>query len=280
MPTDVLTQRNDISRTGANTQETSLTPSTIDPAHFGKLFTRRVDGHIYAQPLYVSGLAIPGQGTHNVVYVATMHNSVYAFDADDPNASAPLWHVNLGPSFSTPPPPHIPPVDGSPEPWYKYSNIQVEIGILSTPAIDRSQNTIYVVPYIMSGPDPSYWLYALDITNGSVKHKVQIQGTVPGTGVASAGGHVAFNSKNHSQRPGLLLMNGVVYIAFASFADIDDYHGWVFAYDATSLAQTGIYNVTPNGEAAGIWQAGHGPAGDANHNVYLLTGNGTFAPDG
>ncbi|GAC1509950.1 MAG: hypothetical protein NVS2B16_09360 [Chloroflexota bacterium] len=279
MAVDVLTQRYDSNRTGANIAESDLATGTVDQAHFGKLYTLRVDGHIYAQPLYLSNVNIPGKGTRNVVYVATMHNSVYAFDGDDPGQAGPLWHVNLGSSFPTPPPPHLPPVSGQPEPWYKFSNFQVEIGILSTPVIDRATSTLYAVAYVFDGTGASYQLYAIDVVDGGIKGHVQIDGSVAGTGAGSAAGTVAFNSANHGQRPGLLLLNGTVYVAFASFADIDDYHGWIFAYDAASLTRTGIFNATPNGDSGGVWQSGQGLSGDATNHVYFLTGNGTFTPD-
>lgn len=262
-----------------------MNTNTVTSKKFGKLFTCPVDGHIYAQPLYVSDVKMgpPGAGKlHNVVYVATMHNSIYAFDA---YSGIQLWHVNLGPSFKTPP---------SDPQWYKYSNFQVEVGILSTPVIDLETNLLYAVAYIVEGTRPVYRLFALDIRDGSKKINDEgalIEATVSGTGIASINGKIAFDSTLQAQRPALLLAHGNIYIASASFADQDNYHGWVFAYDAATLKQRHVFNVTPNvpsrlqksaelglGWGGGVWQAGQGLSADSQ-GVYFLTGNGTFSPD-
>jgi hypothetical protein len=265
----VLTQHNDNFRSGDNLNETILNTSNVNASQFGKLFSRRVDGQIYAQPLYVPDVTIPNHGVHNVVYVATEHNSVYAFDADDPAASIALWQVNLGPSV-----------------YYRQVssdiNFRPELGITSTPVIDPRTQTMYVVAYTSENAGILYRLHALDITTGQEKlgGPTLIQGSVPGTAVDSVSGVLAFNPAKHLQRPALLLQNGVIYIAYSSHADIAVYHGWVFAYWAANLQQVAVYNTSPGGQQAGIWQSGQGPAVDAQGNIYYLTGNGTSTKDG
>lgn len=277
---NVLTQHNDNARTGANLEETILNTSNVRPGRFGELFSRAVDGQIYAQPLYVSNLAMRDGGTHNVVYVATEHNSVYAFDADDPDQSTPLWKVNLGPANVTP--------NGdfgcSPEqcPFGPYHDLFPELGITGTPVIDLRAQTLYLVAFSKEFGVYHQRLHALDITTGAEKvgAPVEITGSVPGSGDGSVDGRITFDPMQHLQRPALLLSNGVLYIAFASHADYNPYHGWVFAYDAITLTQLGIYCTTPNGGAGGIWQSNQGPAADANGNVYFMTGNNRVAkPD-
>ena len=265
----VLTQHNDNLRTGANLGETVLNTSNTNVTHFGKLFSRSVDGYVYAQPLYVPGLDIPGKGTHNVVYAATEHNSVYAYDADDPNAQVPLWQVNLG----TP----VPTSDIAAD----YSDLKPEIGITSTPVIDLGSNTIYVVAKTKE-LDGTYHqtLHALDISTGSERPSspVEITASVSGSGSGSTNGIVRlvrFEPLLQLNRPGLLLMNGIVYVAFGSHGDIGDYHGWVFGYTASSLQLMSVFNTTPDGTQGSVWQAGSGLATDGS-SIYLATGNGTF----
>ncbi len=287
-----LTRSYTNTRLGANNEEPFLNTTSVTTTTFGKLYTRPVDGQIYAQPLYVSNVNIPGQGIHNVVYVATQHNSVYAFDADDPNASTPLWMVNLGQSAP------VPNSDFGNR-YGPYHDIRPEIGITSTPVIDLNSNTIYVVNFAKEGTVYKHYLNALDITTGQNKSSpIQIQGWVPGQGTdLNTDGNpnrVTFESIQHLQRAGLLLLNNVVYIAFAGYADTNPYHGWVMAYDATTLSQIAILSDTPNGgpttwppapntpEAlnggeGGIWMSGQGIAADAQNNLYLVTGNGTFS---
>jgi hypothetical protein len=269
---DVLTQHNDTGRSGATLNETTLNTTDVNVKTFGKLFTRPVDGQIYAQPLYVSALHIPHKGTHNVVFVATMHNSVYAVDADDPRASTPLWQVTLGAS--------IPITNADFGGRYgPYRDISVEIGIVSTPVIDRATDTIYVLAANRDS-DGRYVhrLHALDLGTGAEKFggPVGTQGSVPGRGVSSLDGIVTFDNKQQVQRAGLLLANGLVYVAFGGYADTDPYHGWIFAYDARTLQRRAIFNDTPNGAEGGIWQAGWGPAADASGHVYVATGNGDW----
>lgn len=262
---NVLTQHNDAGRSGANLSETVLTPSNVNANGFGKLFSVPVDGHVYAQILYVSGLTISG-GKHNVFFVATEHNSVYAYDAD---TGSPLWQVNLGPS--------VPSAD------INTPNMPVEIGITSTPVIDPASETLYCVAATKENGSYLYRLHALDLATGDEKlgGPTLIQASVPGTGAASVNGVITLDPFKHNNRPGLLLANGTIYMAFASHEDYNPYHGWVLAYSASTLQQTAVFNVTPNGSQGGIWQAGQGLTADASGNVYLMTGNGTTsAPSG
>jgi hypothetical protein len=267
---NVLMQHNDLAHTGANLSETTLNTSNVNVNQFGKLFSRAVDGQIYAQPLYVSNLNIGG-GTRNVIFVATQHNSVYAFDADDPNASAPLWHVNFGPS--------APNTDYNGNDCVPYKDIDVEIGITSTPVIDLATKTMYVVPMTKENGQYFHRLHALDITTGADKFggPTTIQGSVPGTGNGS--NTFVFDSKFELQRMSLVLSNGNVYFGFGSYCDVHPYTGWIMGYNATTLAQTAIYASTPNGQGGGIWQAGQGPSVDANGILYFMTGNGDFDAD-
>jgi hypothetical protein len=231
---------------------------------FGKLFSRTVDGQVYAQPLYLPGVSIPGKGVCNVVYVATQHNSVFAFDADDPAAASPLWTVNFGPAV----PGNT--VGGSNQ------DVLPEIGINSTPVIDIPTGTLYVVSSSVPSPGTTVFrLHALDVTTGAEKFHgpVAIQGTAKGSGAGSVNGVITFDPTLHGQRTGLLLQNGTVYIGFASHGDHGNYHGWVFGYDQKSLRQTAVRNVAPDGWGAGIWQGFGGLAGDGA-SVYAVTGNG------
>ena len=275
----ILTQHNDNSRTGQNLDETTLNTSNVNQSTFGKLFWRTVDGYIYAQPLYVPGVNVQGT-THNVVYVATEHNSVYAFDADDANAKTPLWHVN----FSAPVPSQdICILTGDTDPGdCPYLDLNPEIGITSTPAIDPGTGTIYVVSRTKSISNGSYHfnLHALDTSTGIEKlgGPVELAGQTSGTGVGAVGGQVPFDPAYNIQRPGLLLQNGNIYIAFGSVGDIGNYHGWVMAYNATTLQQTAIWDVAPDGCCGGIWGAGQGVVGDGS-NVYVMTADGDFNAD-
>ncbi len=267
---NVLTQHNDSFRTGANLNETILTVSNVNSSQFGKLFTRAVDGQIYAQPLYVSGLMISGN-LHNVVFVETEHNSVYAFDADDPSASSALWQVNLGAS--------VPIGD-----FQNCTDLQPEVGITGTPVIDLTSSTMYVVAKTKMGPNHSQQLHALDLATGQEKFSgpVPIQGSVPGTGAGSVGGTLTFDPLYQHSRAGLLLLSNAVYVAFGSHCDFGNYTGWLFGYNATNLQQTTIFCTTPNAGdgpvdgGGGIWGSGMGPAADAGGNIYVTTGNGQF----
>ncbi len=271
---NVLTQHNDLFRTGANLNETFLDVNNVVPYSFGKLFEYPVEGHVYAQPLYVGGLLIPGKGTKNVLLIATMHNDVYAFDADDAaQASAPLWKVNLGASVPLPDP-NIGKACGN------YNDIKIEIGILSTPFIDLPAKTIYLVAKTIENGQYTDRLHALDLITGAEKNgspKI-IQGNVPGTGVGGTNGTIPFISVNENQRSAIVLSNGIVYVCYAGYCDTPPYHGWIFGYDANNLSQKIIFNSTPNGDEGGIWMSGQGPAVDANGDLYVITGNGAFNP--
>ena len=262
----VTTYHNDLNRTGVNESEAILNTSNVNVTTFGKLFSRAVDGQIYAQPLYIPSVTIPGQGVHNVVYVCTEHNSVYAFDADSPAASASLWQVSLGPSLPA-------------SAIGVTRNILPEIGITSTPVIDPTTKTIYVVAETYESNQAVFRLHALDITTGAEKFSgpVEIQGSVQGRSPDSSGGVLNFNPIMHWQRTGLLLGAGKVYIGLGSHEDQEPYHGWVFGYDAATLQQSVIYCSSPNGEEGGVWQGGVAMAFDASTGyMYLQTGNGTM----
>ena len=263
---NVLTVNYDNARTNANLNETVLSTLNVNPAQFGKLFSLPVTGYISAQPLYLQGVAIPNHGTHNVVYVATMHNDVYAFDADKEGPA--LWHVNLGPT--------VPGTEYHLDPDYN------EVGILGTPVIDASRHAIYVVAHTKEDAGNYYRLHALDTRTGSEKFggPALIQATAPGTwSLDSHNGQIAFAGDQHLQRPGLLLLNNVIYIGFGSHADIGLWHGWLIGYNAAAIQQqTSVLLVTPDGYGAGIWQAGRGAAADSQGNIYFATGNGNWYP--
>ena len=271
----VLTQHNDVSRTGQNTTETILSTTNVNVNQFGKLFALSTDGQVYAQPLYVPGVTING-ATHNVLIVATAADSVYAFDAD--SNSAPLWKASL--------------VDaahgaGTGETPLNSSTIgctdlQPQIGITSTPVIEASSNTIYVEAKSTNGSNYFHRLHALDLLTGNEKSPgpIQIAATVSGTGDGSTSGQLVFDSATmslHQQaRPGLLLMNGTIFIAFASHCDYGPYHGWLFAYDAATFTRKSVYVTTPNGGLGGFWMSGAGVAADSSGNIYIASGNGNF----
>lgn len=266
---NVLTYHNDQARTGLQPHETILTPANVKPATFGRQFSDLVDGFVYAQPLYVAGVLIPGKGRHNVVYVATENDSVYAFDADQPGP--PLWHVSL--------------LDGGTPVTTAEVNcgqIVPRIGITGTPVIDLSSGTLYVVAMVRHGTisQPTYaqQLHALAIATGAEKFggPVAIAGSTAGTGAGSVKGKIAFDPFLYVNRPGLALADGVVYIGFASHCDVGNYHGWLFGYDAKRLTLRASFNVTPNGLEGGLWEAGDAPDVDSEGHIYVLTGNGTF----
>src|SRR3984885_6580063 len=274
----VTTERNDLSRTGANLNETTLNTSNVNVNQFGKLYSYAIDGSIYAQPLYVPNVLIPSQGTHNVVYVATMNDVIYALDADS-NAvnGGVLWKVDLrNPAAGVTAIP-ITNIVGS-----NGLNIVGTVGVESTPVIDLSSNTIYLVARTMevSGSTTNYVarLHALDITTGSEKFggPVVIQGSVPGTGQGSSGGTLTLSTFFQNQRSSLALVNGLVVFSFASHEDQYDWHGWVLSYNATTLQQTSIYCSTPNGQNGGMWMSGRAPAVDSSGNLYYATGNGDW----
>jgi hypothetical protein len=277
--TRVITQHNDAARTGANLTETVLTTTNVNVSEFGKLFERTVDDEIYGQPLYVDGVNIPGIGVKNVVYVATNNDSVYAFDADDPVRTAPLWRVTY-----TNPAAGILPVSRTDvgQACGTYVDFAGNIGIGGTPAIDPVSQTIYFVARTKENGTFVQRLHALDIRDGSERpgSPVVIQASVTGTGDGrDAQNNIAFNARTHNQRSGLLIDHGTVYIAWASYCDQGPYHGWILGYDAASLQQVMVHNTSPDGGLGGIWQSGGGLAADPTGNLYALTGNGSFNGD-
>jgi uncharacterized repeat protein (TIGR03806 family) len=280
----MLTYHNDNARDGVNSNETQLTPADVNTNTFGQLFSYSVDGFVYAQPLVMTNVIIPGKGLHDVVYLATENDSVYAFDADSdagPNVN-PLWRVsfiNPAAGVTTVPSANVGSADISPT-----------IGITATPVIDPATGTLYVEVKTMevSGATTRYVhrLHALDITTGlertSFNSPVVISATnYPGAGSGDNDGenppHVLWNPLRELSRPALTLLNGAVYMSYASHGDNGPYHGWLFAYNATNVSQQlSVYNATPNGGEGGFWDGGGGPSVDAQGNLYLQTGNGTL----
>src|SRR5215467_1672349 len=266
----MFTYHADRFRSGVNLQEFALTKSTVKSTTFCKLFSRAVDGQIYAQPLHVANLTIAGQ-KHNVVYVATEHSSVYAFEADG-KTTAPFWKrsfINPSAGITT---------------IAKPANalIAPEISISSTPVIDSLTSTLYVAVSTSENGTIVHRLHALSLTTGAEKFggPIKIQGSVPGTYPAIAvNGRVPFVPKQHLQRPALLLLNGNVYIAYGSNGDQLPYNGWLFAYSAQGtgvLHQVAVFCTSPDKGASAIWQSGNGPAADLSGNIYVATGNGAF----
>ncbi len=284
---DVLTANYDNSRTNANLGEFVLTKANVNPTHFGKLYTFAIDGEAYAQPLYVRAVNLPDGTVRNVLYVATMHNSVYAFDADATSGTAPLWNVNFGTPVNASDFDY--PADDSttpPTPASPYTDILNEVGILGTPVVDPATNTLYAVHYTYTGSGSSkqyfYYLHALDLATGAEKFNgpVLIQATVPGSGWGGldiiVNNQLPFTAVDHLQRPGLLLLYGTLYVAFGSHGDEAPWHGWLMAYDASTLQQTSVFNTTPNNPEGSIWQGGRGLAADSEANIYCATGNGIW----
>jgi hypothetical protein len=249
---DVLTQHNNNSRTGENLHETILTPATVNTTHFGMLFKRVLDDQLYTQPLIVTGVQVGG-GTHDIVYVTTVNNSVYAFDANDPAATAPIWHVNFG----TPANLH--------STNFGCLDINGQMGIIGTPVIDKTRNALYVVALTRTGDTYTQRLHELDLATGA---------DLPASPVVIHAD--SFNPLMENQRPALMLANDAVYVGYASHCDKEPYHGFLFAYNASTLSQTAVINTSPTGSEASIWQSGQGPAADAEGNVYVVTGNGSW----
>jgi hypothetical protein len=268
---NVTTYHFDASRSGQNTQETILTPSNVNSTQFGKRFSVPVDGDVYAQPLLMAGITTP-QGTNNVLYVATEHDSVYAIDA---NLGTVYTQVSLIPTGGST-------VNSATD--LGCGDLVPEIGITGTPVIDATTNTLYVVAVSKVNGTIVQYLHALDLTNNLAEKfggPVQIQASVPGTGydatVVNGQSVVQFNAKQQNQRAALLLTNGHVVIGWSSHCDADPWHGWVISYNATTLAQEAAYNTSANGAHNGVWMSGSGPAADASGNMYFATGNGTWS---
>ena len=255
---DVLTQHNDNSRTGVNSRETTLTPANVNGTQFGMLFKRVLDDQLYTQPLVATGLEVGG-GTRDLVYVTTVNNSVYAFDANDAEASLPVWHVNFG----TPADLHS--TD------FGCLDINGKMGIIGTPVIDKARGVLYVVALTRTGAPTgpltgfTQRLHALDLATGADLPESPVM-------IKAAG----FNALMQNQRPALMLANGMVYVGYASHCDKDPYHGFLIAYDAKTLDRRSVLNTSPTGSEASIWQSGQGPAADADGNVYVVTGNGSW----
>ncbi|MDP9064977.1 MAG: chitobiase/beta-hexosaminidase C-terminal domain-containing protein, partial [Pseudomonadota bacterium] len=261
---NVTTYHNDLARTGLYAQETVLTPANVNSNQFGKLFSTPVDGAVFAQPLYLSAVAIGG-GTHNVLYAATEHDSVYAIDADSGSTYA---HVNLIPPGGTT-------VSGSD---VYCGDITPEIGITGTPVIDAASGTLYVVAKSKLNGTIVQYLHALDVNTLAEKFNgpVQIQFSVAGSGYDSSGGRVTFNAHWQNQRAALLLQNGHVVIGWAAHCDQNPWHGWVVSYNARTLGLEAIFNASPSGSQGGIWMSGGGFSADASGNLYFATGNGSW----
>ena len=255
-------------RTRQNLAETILTQANVNSSTFGKLFLTTLDGLVDAQPPYDAGVPIPNLGTHNVLIVATENHSMHALDADN---GATLWQSSLLLTGETP-------SDNR-----GCGQVTPQIGITSTPVIHLNSaapgGTIYAVAMSKDASGTYHQrLHALSLTSGkeSLGGPVEIQAKFPGTGENSSGGYVIFDPAQYKARPGLLLLNGVVYIGWSSHCDHPPYTGWITGYSASTLAQTSVLNVTPNGAEGAIWAAGAGLAADAGGNIYFLDGNGTF----
>jgi hypothetical protein len=270
----VTTSQYDNLRTGATLNEKTLTPQNVNEKQFGKLGAFQVDGAVYAQPLFLPALEIPGKGKHDVLFVATEHDSVYAFDANRPK-DPPLWRVSL---LDKKRDEETVPARDAQCPF-----IQPEVGITSTPVIDLQSGTLYVLARTMIGhfvQDNQYlqFLHALAVTTGAEKFggPKQIAASVQGRGDGSKNGEVLFNPLRENPRAALLLAHHALYLTWGSSCDVDPYHGWVMAFDPQALAPEAVLNVTPDGSEGGIWASDAGLGADADGSVYLAIGNGTF----
>ena len=266
--TSVTTWHYDNARTSANTTETLLTQANVNPSSFGKLFSDPVDGFIVGQPLYLTGVVIPGQGMHNIIYVATMHNSVYAFDAE--HAGPPLWMTSVltySPTGATSVPATVQ-KNGATTGWS-------EVGIISTPVIDPVSGTLFLVAETYEGGQVVHRLHALDVTSGLEKlgGPVTVAATYTLNDVVTT-----FQDLYQINRPALLLANGHVYIAFGSNCCNAYSQGWVMSYNASTLHQEGTFCTEPSKTLASIWQRGAGLSADETGNIYAETGEGFYSP--
>jgi hypothetical protein len=265
-------------RTNAQLEETKLNTNNVNSKTFGKLFSRDVVGHVYAQTLYVPNLVMAVDGkVHNVMFVVTMGNNVYAFDADDPNASDPLWMKNFGPTL---------PIDEQAK-WFEhsdhcatYTDILIEVGILSTPVIDTATNLMYFVATNKDADEPytiHHRIYAVDIRSGETKlGPTIIDASVPGTGIDNVNGVINFNPKKQSQRQALSLVGNMIYLGFGSYCTAPPYHGWLFGFDKNTLQRTFYFCSTPDGEQGSIWHSGQGMVWDDAGYMYGISTNGVF----
>jgi hypothetical protein len=269
----IATAQYDNARTGANRVESILTPQNVNASQFGRVAWLPVDGDVYAQPLYIPQLEIPGKGLRNVFFIATEKDSIYAFDADA-ISTEPLWQVSFVDAKK-----NISPVAARD---VSCPFIDPDIGITSTPVIDLSSKTLYALARTREAANGNWVfrqkLHALDIATGAEKFggPVIIRGTYQGEKSLLSRGVTEFDPLRENQRAALLLAKGNVFITWASSCDIGPYYGWVMSYDARTLKQTGVLNVAPGAKESGIWQADAGPAADGNGDVYLITGNGKF----
>jgi hypothetical protein len=270
----VLTSQYDNARSGATLNEKILNPQNVNSKQFGKVFTLPVDGDIYAQPLYVPNVEIPGQGKHNALFVATEHDTVYAFDADG-SSPKPLWKASFIDEANS--------ILTIPSRDVHCPFIQPEIGITSTPVIDLPSGTLYVLARTRKRDASGDWhyeqkLHALAINTGAEKlgGPVKISARIQGRNFLRFKSNVDFDSLLENQRAALLLVNGKVVITWASSCDVGPYYGWIIAYDAHTLAQAGVLNLSPDAGESGIWQGDAGPAADSAGNIYLISGNGKF----
>ena len=269
---DVVTYHYDNLRTGQNLKETILTPANVNSTKFGELGAFTVDGRVDAQPLYLSAVAMPSAGTKNVLYVATEHGSVYAFDADsvNGNTSAFLWKASMLGSGET----------SSDD--RGCGQVTPEIGVTATPVIDRTRGAHGAIYVVAMSKDASgnyfHRLHALDLTTGAELFggPMLVDATYPGTGDNSSNGSVVFEARQYKERPGLLQIGGTIYTTWSSHCDARPYTSWVMSYDANTLAQRSVLNLVPNGSEGGIWMAGTAPGADASGNIYFMVGNGDF----
>jgi hypothetical protein len=256
--------------TGLNPNEITLTPANVNPDQFGLLGTFKADGLVMAQPLYVCNLDMGSGGKHNVVIVATENDSVYAIDVDSP-AAAPLWQRSYLGNGVTPAPDTTNAVGG-------------EVGITGTHFLDSSTNILYFVTAVTSSGTVQHWLRSIDVRTGNDAGagSMLIQASVPGDGIDSVNGQITFNPKQQLQRVALSKVNGSILVGWGSFSDDGIYHGWLMAFDASTLKFQAVFNPTTqnqpqdHGSSGAFWQGGAGPAIDANGNIYLNSGNGSF----
>ncbi|HWB26347.1 MAG TPA: T9SS type A sorting domain-containing protein [Chitinophagaceae bacterium] len=272
-------QHNDLKRTGWNQSETVLTQTNVASGNFGLICKKKVDDQVYAQPLIVSNVKIGGKTYKNVLFTATVNNSVYAFNADDTSTS-PLWQVNLTyKGYRAPLNTDMTGACGG-----NYQDFSGKMGTVCTPTIDVSTSTIYLLVRSVSNNGLTYvqYLHALDITTGKEKSgsPVSITAKIAGAGDGSTGSTIYFDEQHEGPRAGLLLYNGTVYMAWASHCDWSPYHGWVLGYDAATLKQKYVFNDTRNGGLGGIWMSGQAPAVDDEGYIYLSTGNGSVGSNG
>lgn len=268
----VLTARGDLSRLGLDDQEQSLSQAAVSSGRFGRLTADRVDGKIYAQPLFLPALRIGGRA-RDVVIVATEHDSVYAFDARHRGAGASLWRASLLRPGARPMLAAIDPVgDGR-----RCDSIAPEVGVTSTPVADWATKTLYVMALDVEHGVMTYRLHALDVRTGKDKAPpVAVAATVAGGGMDSAGGTVRFAAADEQQRMALTLIGGIVYAGFGSWCEVPPFHGWVIGYSAATLARDIVYNDSPDGLGGGLWESQAGITADAHGHLYLVSGNGTF----